>query len=51
VLVRVLTLFALTAFTNAYGRDIWMSEPEDINSYFHVGVTRPLSKRSVTDKR
>jgi hypothetical protein len=48
---RTLTLFSLTDFTNAYGKDIWMLEPEAINKFFHVGGTIPLLKRSVTDRR
>jgi hypothetical protein len=51
MLASMLTLFTLTDFTAAYGKDIWMSEPEDINNFFHVCGARPLSTRSVTDRR
>jgi hypothetical protein len=51
MLAKMLTLYALTDFTNAYGKDIWMLEPEAINKFFHVGGTRHLSKRPVTDRR
>jgi hypothetical protein len=51
MLAIMLTLFALTDFRDAYGKDIWMLEPEAINKFFHVGGTRALLQRPVTDRR
>jgi hypothetical protein len=51
MLARMLILCALTDFRDAYGKDIWMLEPDAINKFFHVGATKPLSKTSVTDRQ